>query len=83
MTQGTIKVGAWYNKFDNNQKKAFSKLMGAKYADLQKIRSFLTASKKKFGTTDLQYNMNLSVTKDGKDFHWINTQKRWVEMESI
>lgn len=77
----SIKVGSWYEKFDENQSAAFKKLMGHKYAEINKVRSFLTASKKKFGKTDLEYNMNLSISIGDKNYHWMNSGKRWVELE--
>ena len=81
MKTKSIKVGSWYNKFDENQKAAFAKLMGGKYSEIQKVRSFLTASKKKFKKTDLVYNLNLSITFENKTYHWMNRSKRWVCLE--
>lgn len=77
-----IKVGAWYEKFDGNQRAAFKKLMGGQYSEVNKVRSFLTASKKKFGTSNLEYNMNSSVKHNGEIFHWMNTSKRWHKEEA-
>lgn len=76
----TLKVGSWFQKFDNNQQNAFKLMMGGQYNTTNDVRSFLTCAKKTFGRTDLVYKRNFQVIVDGVEFYFSRDRKSFHKL---
>ncbi len=78
--QRSIKVGAWYSKFDEKQKDAFKHIMGTGNVDVNRVRKFLTAAKKHFGDQVERYLKGSRViTKEGKEYAYLRDKDSWLE----
>lgn len=77
-TQKTLKVGKWWNNFDEKQQAAFKRFMTHEFFDLQRTRKFLTAAKKEFGD-GVEYLKNGMVRFEGDLYSYMRDHDGWYK----
>lgn len=63
----TLKVGSWWNNFDQTQRDAFVSIYNRGKDDVNSIRKYLTAAKKRFANPEYGY---YKVKAEGKLWHY-------------
>lgn len=74
-----IKVGQWFNKFDQKQKDYL--IARADKFSINDLRSFLTAAKKQFGDA-VVYLPALNVELKGELYYWSSDRKSFHALSS-
>ena len=74
-----LKVGQWWNQFDEMQKEAFISIYRKGKDNINPIRKFLTAAKKEFGEQNPIYGY-FRVTVNGKCYLYSSGTGNFYEL---
>ena len=75
----TLKVGQWWEKLDEQQQEAFKVIYFRGSYDVNPIRKFLTATKKKF-TGPVIYCKKFLIESDGRTYEYSHEADSWRDL---
>ena len=73
-------ASSWWNKFDASQQSAFVEIWKTDRYDINDIRKFLTAAKKKFDNPEYGVYGKLMVINGGTTYCFMRDDGRFVEL---